>query len=131
MPKAEHTSDSPLQELEEQEIDLIDMPGWVFGGVTAYFDDTTATPNGEALGDKILDVTLAKYTLRCAGGQVSNDISDSSVTHIIMGLDLSHLPEIRQTLSKRRKLPRIVTLKWLQESWKERTRLDEERFAPS
>lgn len=136
MPKFEDASANPqvsFDEPEDQGLDLGSMPGWVFHGVTAYFDNNTSFSNGEVTNDSIgdLDVTLAKYTLRYAGGQVSDDLSDSGITHVIVGSDLSRLPELREALSRRRRLPRIVTMEWIQMSWKERTRLDEERFAPT
>lgn len=122
MPKLENASQShqdSFEELAEFDDELVNDPGWMFHGVNAYF----ATDD--------FDCVLSRYTLQFAGGQVLNDISDPNITHIIIGHDRTKLNEFRVTISERSTIPRLTTVEWVQESWKENTRLDEERFAPS
>jgi DNA ligase-4 len=49
-----------------------------------------------------------------------------------VGGDTAVIKNLRQKLSQRGgKVPRIVEMKWLEESWSEKTLLDEERYPVS
>lgn len=108
------------------------MPsGWLFKGLTVYFPK-----NGEddlesnSLQPKQSHRThLARNTVRFAGASVANSSKDPSVTHIVVGPETpaSEVSTLRETLSTRKKIPHIVKVDWIEESWKERTLLDEER----
>jgi DNA ligase-4 len=72
--------------------------------------------------------------VRYGGGSVSRDADDDSVTHIVvLGDDVMEVGDVgdklRSKLSSRRKMPRLVSEGWVEESWRERTLLDEERYA--
>jgi DNA ligase-4 len=84
---------------------------------------------GEARKDMQRRQEVALWTLRFGGGLLSEELNNKRVTHVVVH-EKSKLKQIRETLATRSRLPRIVTRQWIEESWKERTLLDEERFAP-
>ncbi|KAL4948821.1 ATP dependent DNA ligase domain-containing protein [Aspergillus filifer] len=107
-------------------------PGWLFKGLTIYFPDSkngSASERSEAEPKS----QLARNTARFAGATVANSPKNSSITHVVVGSETpsSEISSLRAKLSKRKKLPHIVNVEWVEESWKERTLLDEERFPPS
>ena len=53
-----------------------------------------------------------------------------AVAKIVQATRSAEVKEIRKTISWRSRLPRLVTSEWVSESWKEGTRLDEERRYP-
>ena len=71
----------------------------------------------------------AKTTVTFAGAKIATEAEDESVTHIVVSPD-SDLKALRKMISMRTRIPRLVTTQWLSESWKERTLIDEERYAP-
>ncbi|OJD30447.1 dna ligase 4 [Diplodia corticola] len=86
---------------------------------------------------------LAKQLVRFAGGSVAESgalqlASDFDVTHVVVGAasanNKDRLGEIRRTLADRMesgnssRVPRVVGVEWVEESWKERTLVDEEMF---
>lgn len=98
------------------------MHGSMFRGLIAWFD----FDSGEAL-----DLQIAKNRFQFARGIVAEAADDETVTHIVI-TDQSDVKSLRQAIAKtiRRKIPRLVRWEWLEECWKEKTLLDEERFAP-
>ncbi|KAL4919726.1 hypothetical protein BDW62DRAFT_32808 [Aspergillus aurantiobrunneus] len=108
------------------------MPsGWVFKGLTLYFPEE---------GENVLEqespqpkqshrIHLARNTARFAGASVTSSLRDPSITHVVVGPETptSEISVLRERLSTRKKLPHIVKVDWVEESWKERTNLDEER----
>ena len=75
---------------------------------------------------------LAGNCIRFGGGSIVGDIKDQTITHIVVdeaGEDRIQLSQIRKTISRRNRLPRLVSLSWVTQSWSESTVLDEERFA--
>lgn len=67
---------------------------------------------------------------RFAGATVVNSLKDVAITHVIIDSDTSstETSEFRRSLSTRggKKVPHIVTSKWIEECWGEKTLLDEE-----
>jgi DNA ligase 4 len=112
--------------------------GWMFRGLTVYVDpvkdlqlndDDQNVGSGEVGKDMQRRQEVALRTLRFGGGLLSEELDNQRVTHVVVH-EKSKLKQIRETLASRSRLPRIVTRQWIEESWKERTLLDEERFAP-
>ncbi|KAK5167703.1 DNA ligase (ATP) [Saxophila tyrrhenica] len=103
-----------LDQLNEHGHGVDAMPGFMFHGVKAYIDDVPAEV-----------VRLLSF----AGGEVAESIDDHGVTHVIVVQNSPRLDNIQKTVSSRKKLPRIVTPSWVSDSWVEKTRLDEERYA--
>jgi DNA ligase 4 len=117
---------------------LESIRGWMFRGLTVYFDpvkesqlngDDQNVGPGEVEKDIQRHEEAASWTLRFGGGLLSEELDDKRVTHVVVH-EKSKLKQIRGTLAVRTRLPRIVTRQWIEESWEERTLLDEERFTP-
>lgn len=94
--------------------ELDNMRGLMFHGITAYFEEVTAS-------------TIR--TFEFAGGNVAKSIRDNDLTHVVVGKN-GAASDIRKNTSSKRHLPRIVGEDWVLESWAESTRLDEERKLP-
>ncbi|KAL4802274.1 ATP dependent DNA ligase domain-containing protein [Aspergillus unguis] len=110
--------------------------GWVFKGLTLYFYEGEDSRNPETpvwQKSQSQRLHLSKNTAGFAGADIATSLEDSSVTHVIVSPETqaSEVSKLRETLSKRKKLPHLVNVGWIEESWKERTVLDEERFSPS
>ena len=97
-----------VQELEEHESDLGELPGWLFKGLVLYVAvGYQFEPNGVMEGSaqksaqpEELDLLLACNTARFAGAEVSTDLADERITHVVIGKDKSGLGPIRETLSR-------------------------------
>lgn len=109
-----------------------DLRGWIFANTKMYFDrPTAAQTNGitATFSAPSSNSAMGATTAAFAGALIAQNRGDQDITHIVVDRD-SEVKQLRQDVSKRSKLPRIVTLDWIEESWKERTRLDEEKFLP-
>jgi DNA ligase 4 len=112
-----------LSQLEEHGHGLGELPGSLFARCVVRF----------VSGDdhkKDSDFLIAKNQFLFAGGIEATDDDEDEITHFVVGDASADLMQsLRQELASRRgKLPRIVDLKWLQDSWSEKTLLDE-RYA--
>lgn len=88
------------------------MPGWMFHGLTAYFEGTAIE-------------TLRLFEF--GGGHRAESLKDMDLTHVVVPIARSGLSDIRIAVAQNHQLPRIVTVDWVTESWSESTKLDEER----
>lgn len=93
---------------------LEEMPGFMFSGSTAYFGEQTPE---------------ARRLWQFGGGEVAISVDEKALTHVIAGKDGAQADELRKQISGRKRLPRMVSLDWIMDSWEEKTRLDEERYA--
>ncbi|RYP44839.1 hypothetical protein DL768_008738 [Monosporascus sp. mg162] len=116
-----------LDQLAEQGHDLGLLKGHTFRRKTVCF----------ALAGAVPDFTTFKLSnwIKFGGGQVSEDLEDRSVTHVVILSsgevgEREKAAEVRSVISSRSPLPRIVTQKWVEECWKNSTLLDEERYQP-
>ena len=110
--------------------------GWLFAGRKLFFDPFP-DPNSQAHEDKDenerRNQKFASLTARFAGATIAETLDDKQITHIVAHAD-SDTRAIRERLLQQQKkkkigkLPRIVSRRWIEESCKERTLLDEERF---
>ncbi|KAJ4392086.1 DNA ligase (ATP) [Gnomoniopsis smithogilvyi] len=85
------------------------------------------------------DLTVARISgyIAFGNGQVAEDLDDE-VTHVVIvsrGDEVGErkvAADIRKRVSKRKKLkiPRIVSERWVDDCWKEETRIGEEDYAP-
>ncbi|KAH8425336.1 DNA ligase (ATP) [Aspergillus melleus] len=108
-----------------------EMPcGWLFKNLIFHFHSTDQDNESHPYR-----LQLAKSTARFAGASVADSSDDRTITHIIVDstTPASEIRLIRESLATthRTKLPHVVTVKWIEESWKQHTLLDEERFPPS
>ncbi|KAL8768931.1 MAG: hypothetical protein Q9209_004986 [Squamulea sp. 1 TL-2023] len=140
--KDEHYSDldAVRADLEEHAHDLRSLPGWLFKDLFMYFDmDMEMLPDGEdtavSIADKSIAIHLeleqASRIARFAGARVAGNLQENGITHVVVDKDKGRLRKTRHELSGTSPLPRIVTIAWIQDSWKEKTLLDEERYAPT
>jgi DNA ligase-4 len=65
---------------------------------------------------------------------LTDSLDDNAITHVVLvGGDPMQTGEqassIREKISSRRKVPRIVSETWVEDSWREKTLIDEEQFA--
>lgn len=125
-------------------------PGWLFRGLVIHFhepaDSSEASDHtrtflarkvtefgGADIVDK-LDIDTGKAKGR------SHQSRANMLTHIIVASSESakdEIANIRKTLAQQQmsdrglKVPHIVTMKWIEQSWKEKTLLDEDRMSHS
>lgn len=114
--------------------------GWLFRGLTFFFSSQAPQVSGPEIFDKtqIEDIALclARNTARFASAHIATSLKDPDVTHIIVNPDTlsrEDIASLRGSLAARagKKIPHLVSLHWVQESWKNRTLLDEEsKFTP-
>jgi len=113
-----------------------ETPGWLFKHTTLYFVESDHTNNTTTTTDTTTNdhkpkIRQAQTIARFAGAKLSTDLNDDTVTHVIADADTSsqQLREVRTKIASKKRVPRVVTTEWVMESWSEKTRLDEERFA--
>jgi DNA ligase 4 len=129
-PNSTFSPNAFLSELEEHGKGLGETPGSMFSGCVTYF--ATADTNFLSNDQVETELPIARYRFLFAGGAISEDDEDEAITHVVV---VNEVPEIvkgiRQKISQsgRVKLPRVVGLNWLHDSWRERTLLDEDRYA--
>lgn len=130
--KYEHsfTASQFRSELENHDHDLGTLPAWTFEGLLIYADSQDAPDSTPAI-QKYPEIKMkqACNTARFAGARVTNNLKEG-VTHVLVGDDASRIQDLRQRTSVFKRLPRLVTVDWIEQSWQEKTLLDEERFAP-
>ena len=106
-------------------------PGWMFIGAKLFFDPASTNNNHTHPDEEASDQKLASLTARFAGATVAQELDDVDITHVVVRQD-SDTKALRGRLAQgRKRVPRMVTRRWIQESWAEQTRLDEERFLAS
>ena len=121
-------------ELAEHGYELGDARGWLFEGLRIYLDGLKEVDvDGEAdINLSSLRSRMALNTARFGSATMVHSLDDDEeITHIVTDLKQGHrndLKEIRQRVSTRKRLPRIVTVEWIERSWEEKTRLAEEGF---
>lgn len=139
-------------EFDEHDRDLGQLPGWMFEGLQLYVDqperdDSSGISSTEQKALDTLDLRTkqACNTAKFAGATFTGRLTDEGITHVLVRTDKAPraLREIllqyvvcdqgfskdiiNQGMIRRKRLPRIVTLDWIEQSWVEKTLLDEER----
>lgn len=76
------------------------------------------------------DLAGTMRTFEFAGGEVTGNLDDSEVTHIVIAKGNDRVDEIRNMCAMRSKMPRLVTAEWVEACWKEGDWRDEEGFVP-
>jgi DNA ligase-4 len=129
--KYEHsfTASQFRSELEEHDYDLGTLPAWTFEGLLIYADFQST--EGEMLvtqKDSDFKMEQACNIARFAGARITHDLKEG-ITHVLLGEDKSRVRALRQQIFHFNRLPRLITIDWIEQSWQEKTLLDEERFA--
>ncbi|KAG0648655.1 Polydeoxyribonucleotide synthase [Hyphodiscus hymeniophilus] len=123
LPKNSSFSSSTfLSQLEDHGKQLVQHPGSLFRGCVVRFAPSDL---------ESLELRLVKYDLTFACGKVAEDDSDESITHfVVVDENAVDVRGIRRLIAEsgRRRIPRLVRLKWMQDSWTEKTVLDEEKY---
>jgi DNA ligase-4 len=126
-------ADEFLEELGEHEHDMGEMKGWLFKNSHIYFNfehESTLTPSPAEMTTKDLRMKLASNLARFYGASIAEELADETITHVVVDEGSFGIGTMRKEISMRRRVPRFVTLNWIEDSWKEGTLLDEERYAP-
>ncbi|KAJ5746060.1 Nucleic acid-binding OB-fold [Penicillium odoratum] len=111
--------------------------GWLFRRFTfLFFENDKAPKDNQAshiitLNDTCLQ--LARNTALFGGANTATSLESPNVTHVIVNpetLSLEEIKSLRESLAARpsKTLPYLVSMAWVEESWKNETLLDEERF---
>jgi DNA ligase-4 len=69
-------------------------------------------------------------TFEFAGGKVMDSLDNDEVTHVVIAVGSGRVDEIRRLCSRRSKMPRLVTPRWVDACWEEGDWRDEESFTP-
>jgi DNA ligase-4 len=120
-----HTVDF-LHELDKRGKGLGETSGSIFRRCVVYF-----ATQGNSRGQKLnLELQIAISQFLFAGGSVAHCDDDQSITHYVLVDDSKEMAKSLRGKSARRqgRLPKIVGLHWLQESWFEKTLLDEDKY---
>lgn len=122
-----------LQELRDRDYAMGEIRGWLFKGLIVYLDYGSLPKEKSAANDisgYILQMRLIANLLRFTGAEIVEDLADETITHVVVCPNISRIDTLRKEISKRSRLPRVVTMEWVNDSWKEGTVLDEERYMP-
>lgn len=115
-----------LSQLEEHGKVFGEQPGSMFRGCVVRL-----TPENMEDSKLELDLRIARCQFMFACGEVAENDEDESITHfVVVDEKVVDVKGIREMIasSGRTRFPRVVGLKWIQESWTEKTLLDEERY---
>lgn len=89
------------QDLIERDANVDPPPGWMFQGLTVYFDGLHQDDNNtkEADTDHLPDyrTKMASTTARFASAKIATKLQDETVTHVVVNAD-SDVKVIRQAL---------------------------------
>lgn len=112
--------------------------GWLFRGLTFFFPSSDPA-NGDGSSDsdsstskrEDIRLTLARNTAQFGGASDATSLKSSSVTHVMVDTQKVSSAEIRSlrkilAVGSCKKIPHLVSLDWIEESWKHGTLLDEE-----
>jgi DNA ligase-4 len=123
-----------LDQLNGQVHDITELKGFMFRKTRIYLDfegSENRDPPGTLMDDSLLPMKLAENVIRFGAGTIVDSIEDEGLTHIVVVAESRKLGELRKKVSERRgRIPRIVKVDWVEESWKEGTLLDEEPWVP-
>lgn len=111
-----------------------EMPcGWVFKSLTILFpyrNEDVSESESMNPSDAHSRLRYALNVARFAGANIAKSSSHSSITHVVVDPESSstEISSLRGEWSRKpgKKVPHIVTVDWVEESWKSRTLLDEE-----
>ncbi|KAI1206594.1 ATP-dependent DNA ligase [Annulohypoxylon truncatum] len=133
MPKKEIIVGEPfnkeefLNQLVEHGHDMGNLRSYIFRGTKVHFSTT----------DDVSPISSLKLKnwIKYGGGSVVDDLDDRSITHVVImsstdSGEMERAAEVRSSISSRTPVPRAVSWQWVEDCWKNRTTLDEERYEP-
>ena len=131
LPEQKYSKATAHAALESRNGELPLLTGWILEGLVFAFHGSSETLNvTEPLS---LRSYQARQIARFAGATVTTDLEEGKTTHVVVcGPDENELRAraagVRRQISNWKKIPRVVGLDWVESCWKEKTRIDEERF---
>lgn len=115
--------------------------GWLFRGLTFFFSFSHQA-NGDGSSDsdssnstvEDIRLTLVRNISRFGGASTVTSLKSACVTHVIVNTEKvssADISSLRKSLAAgpRKKIPHLVSLGWVEESWKHGTLLDEESMS--
>ncbi|KAK4546340.1 DNA ligase (ATP) [Oleoguttula mirabilis] len=114
--KDDYDSAEVLDQLNEHGHELDAMPGCMFHGLTVYCEHGVAAE--------------AKSLLEFANGRILSSLGEVELTHVVVPKNSAKLRDVRKAIASKQRQPRVVEEAWVTDSWREKTLLDEERYAP-
>ncbi|KAI1105653.1 ATP-dependent DNA ligase [Jackrogersella minutella] len=133
MPKKEvligepFNKDEFLNQLAEHGHDIRSLRSYIFRGAHVHFSAT----------DDVSPISCLKLKnwIKYGGGSVIDDLDDRSITHVVIMStsetgEMEQAAEVRSRISSRSPVPRVVLRQWVEDCWKNRTTVDEERYKP-
>ncbi|KAI2778747.1 ATP-dependent DNA ligase [Daldinia loculata] len=133
MPKKEVIVEEPfnkeefLNQLADHDHDISGLRSYIFRGARIHVAAT----------DEVSSISCLKVKnwVKYGGGSIIDDLGDRSTTHVVIISDseigeMERAAEVRSFISTRTPVPRVVSRQWVEDCWKNRTILDEERYAP-
>lgn len=115
-----------LEQLESEGTDLTELRNYMFARAVVHFVPVGAA--GAAAVDEL------KLKVEYCKGKCASELEDEQITHIVVvGDDDMEIGEaasaVRQQISTRSRVPRLVNSQWVRNCWEEKTVVDEETFA--
>lgn len=115
--------------------------GWLFRGLDFYFHSPLGSKGTAGNPIQHLNIEddhrlyLARNIARFAGAASGATLESPSITHVIVNpetLPSEDITSLRKSLASRSgtKIPHLVSLSWVEESWANGTLLDEESRSP-
>ena len=137
MPKIEGKSYPPnaaRSALESLDGHAPALSGWILQDLEIAFVGSSLGEELDVLDPSSLRTFQARQYARFAGADVSSEMEDGRTTHVVVcGGDEEKrrgtAVGVRRETSGWLRLPRVVGLEWVESCWREKTRVDEERFA--
>ncbi|KAH0435119.1 DNA ligase I [Colletotrichum camelliae] len=115
-----------LEQLEERGHGVGEMKGAMFHRCLVHLHDANDA------GEDDIKVLRLRNFLRFGGARLTPDVEDEQATHIVVVGDghqrRQAAEDLRKEVSSRRKIPHIVTGDWVEDSWREKTLIDEEKY---
>ncbi|KMQ45154.1 Nucleic acid-binding, OB-fold [Trichophyton rubrum] len=117
------------------------VEGWLFKSLTIFFAPCSHLPSvpGKPCVDGLsMRQQLARNITIFTGATVTDQQKNNWITHVIVDPSEDRDPEtgkpknystLRSGFASRRAIPHFVTVQWVEECWKEKTLVDEERFS--
>lgn len=111
-----------LTELEERGKGLGELSSEIFRRCVVRFISSDRSDD--------IDLSIARNQFLFGSGKIADVDDDPSITHfVLVERDVEVAKSLRQTMVRRGgKMARIVDVRWVAESWLEKTLLDEERY---
>ncbi|KAI2470520.1 ATP-dependent DNA ligase [Annulohypoxylon bovei var. microspora] len=133
MPKKEIIIGEPfdreefLNQLVEHGHDMGSLRSYIFRSARVHFSTTDGI-------SPILCLKLKNW-IKYGGGSVVDDLDDRGITHVVImssseAGEMERAAEVRSSISSRSPVPRVVSRQWVEDCWKNRTTVDEERYEP-